>query len=370
MTKRYAWLTARLAQSQKVRYTSGVANLVAKYHGGDARLVRLNANENHFIPLSVLSPLLREVTDNVDPRLYPRSEQTTLVQRIGEYIDQPAANIVVGNSSDELIETIVRLLLRSGEVVLTITPTFVMYRIIVANQGGQCVQVPLRDDFSLDPAALLAKAHIGATLVFICSPNNPTGNQFAEDRIRTMLDSFEGIVVVDEAYVEYAPYSLTDAVTRHENLVVLRTFSKAFGLAGLRIGYALAHPRVADALRSLQLPFNVNKVSLAMASKVLEHRPLFETAATAVQTERARLLHQLRRVDGVEAFDSRANFILFKPRGNARGVFEGLLRRGVLVRDVGPVLDHGRCLRVTVGTPDMNAQFLDALRATMEDDMP
>jgi histidinol-phosphate aminotransferase len=370
MGKNYAWLKARLAQSQKVRYTSGVANLVAKYHDGDAQLLRLNANENHFISPALLSQLLKDVADHIDPRFYPRGEKAALVQRIGEYVGQPATNIVVGNSSDELIETIVRLFLRSGEVALTITPTFVMYRIIVVNQGGQCVRVPVRDDFSLNPAALLSKAHDETTLAFLCSPNNPTGNQFAEDRVRTILDSFEGIVVVDEAYVEYAPYSLADAVARHENLVVLRTFSKAFGLAGLRIGYALAHHRLADTIKSLQLPFNVNKVSLTMASKVLEQRPLFETATDTLQKERTRLLYRLRRVDGVEAFDSHANFILFKTRSNARVVFEGLLRRGVLVRDVGPVLDHGRCLRVTVGTPDMNAQFLDALRATMDGETP
>jgi histidinol-phosphate aminotransferase len=364
MNPKLPWLEAQLRNMQKIeeylpKYT---LETVAKQLGiNEEEIIRLDKNENLFLSKSFFSGILKELAEELDPRFYPQTEQLTLTHKLAEYLDVPSASIILGNGSDELIETIVRVFLGSDKEAISITPTFSMYRLIVNNQRSTCIDSSLKTDFSLDVGNLLSKASSITRLCFICSPNNPTGNQFKFEAIKEVIDQFQGIVIIDEAYVEYAPYSVGEMINEYENLIVLRTFSKAFGLAGLRIGYGLAHPKLTSALKKLHLPFNINTFSLHLASKLLDKTKIVHTAITRLKTERSRFYTKLTKIPGVTVFPSNANFLLFTTEKDITSLGDKLLNHGILVRNIDNIPHLGRCLRVTVGLPEMNDKFLKIL---------
>ena len=330
-------------------------------------LIRLDANENLLFPHSLLSTVLREVSDEVDVRTYPRLEEDSLIEALADYLNFPSAQIVVSNGSDPLIESCVKAFLKGDEEAISISPTFAMYKIITRNHGFDYVEVSLNEDFSLNVDVFLSEVNAKAVLCFLNSPNNPTGNQFPLADVKKIIEAFNGFVVIDEAYVDFAPYSVLDLIEKSENLIVLRTFSKAFGLAGLRIGYSLSNLEVTDALKRIQLPFNVNKVSLTMARKVLEQREVIADVVTLVKSERDKLFRRMNRISGVTAFNSDANFILFKTEKDPEKIYHGLQKKGLLIRRFKSILERGEFLRVTVGLPEMNKNFTDYLKELCEE---
>ena len=365
MHRKVGCLEKRLEEVHRIKsYSAGEYFYPASAVNAEARrLIKLDANENFFIKQHFLLQIFKELEENLDLRLYPQSEKIDLINALSQYIGLPSESFTIGNGSDELIETVVRTFLRGPERSISISPTFSMYRIIVEAHGSAYDTVPLGKSFSLDADALLSKVTANTALCILCSPNNPTGNQFEYGSVRRILREFKGIVVVDEAYVEFAPSSIKDAVEEFDNLIVLRTFSKAFGLAGLRIGYAIACPEVTAALRQIQLPYNISKVSMLMASKVLEKRKIFLDAVEEVKAERERLTRTLDEVPGIKAFNSDANFVLIKTEKDAEAILNELRTEGILVRNIGGIPNLGRLLRVTVGLPEMNDCLINALEA-------
>jgi histidinol-phosphate aminotransferase len=364
MTPKLDWLEVKLRkmQSSEEYVPKYTPETVAKQLGiHEDELLRLDKNENLFLSKPFFSGILKELAEELDPRFYPQKEKLTLTHELMEYLGLPSESILLGNGSDELIETIVRVFLGSNEEAISIAPTFTMYQIIVNNQGNPFLDISLNDDFSLDVEGLLSKASSKTRLCFICSPNNPTGNQFKIESIKQVLEKFQGIIIIDEAYVEYAPYSVGEMIKEYDNLIVLRTFSKAFGLAGLRIGYGLAHPKIAAALKKLQLPFNINKFSLQLAIKLLDKQKIVHTSITRLKTERERFYKKLTKIPGVKAFPSNANFLLFTTEKDTNLMCENLMKNGILVRNIENILSLGRCLRVTVGLPEMNNKFLNII---------
>jgi histidinol-phosphate aminotransferase len=240
-----------------------------------------------------------------------------------------------------------------------------MYQIHARVAGAVPVMVSRRRDFSLDMDTLLREAAVPDTkLVVVCSPNNPTGNTVARAEVEALLNGTEGLVVLDEAYVEFAGNSCIGLVRKNPRLVVLRTFSKAFGLAGLRVGYLAADPAVVETLLKVKQPFNLNAFSQLAAAAVLDYLSLFEERIRTIVADREELIRALRDLPGVEVFPSEANFILFRTPLPAAAVYEGLLGHRVLIRNVeGPGLE--RCLRANVGTPAENTVFLEALAAVL-----
>ena len=329
----------------------------------DQKIAKLNLNENFFIPREKIFELITQALEDMDPRLYPQDEEEGLREKLGEYLELSADNIVVGNGGDEILERIAHLFLEKGEQAITISPTFSMYRLVVSLQKASLIEVPLKKDFSLDVDRLLSAATQKAKVLFLCSPNNPTANQFGIDEIKSLIEGFPGVVVVDEAYVEFADYSVTPLIKKYENLIVVRTFSKAFGLAGLRLGYCAAGVEIAKVLSErVSMPFSVNIVSLRVGVKILENVKVVEEAVRKVRVEREKLVKALNNISGVKAFDSKTNFVLFKTEKPLDDVYNGLLQRGVLVRKVGTVLNFRNCFRATVGLPWMNAKLIDALK--------
>jgi histidinol-phosphate aminotransferase len=333
-------------------------------------LIKLDAMENPYSLPSDLARRLGEHLSNVALNRYPPADPTRFKRRLGEAVGlAPGKGLMLGNGSDELIHLITQACARrdvpEGAVVLAPAPTFVMYEVFAGLDGCRFVAVPLKPDFTLDRAAMLeAIERHQPAVVFLSYPNNPTGNCFARADIDAILDQAPGLVVLDEAYLPFALDTWMPQLADRPNLVVLRTLSK-LGLAGLRLGYACADPLWIGELDKLRPPYNVGVLPLAAADFLLDHLPVLQQQAAQIRVERARLLLDLRELPGVTAFDSAANFILFRVSEPQR-VFAGLRGRGILLKNVAqshPLL--AGCLRVTVGTPQENDAFLRALRSEL-----
>jgi histidinol-phosphate aminotransferase len=359
------WLEKKLEELQALEsYSLERTNeSIARQLGiAAAEIVKLNYNENFFMPREKLVAFMREVAEECDSRIYPQEEENKLKEKICSYLKIPKCNVVVGNGSDELIDRIARLFLEKGDVTVSVTPTFPVFRLCIKRQGAEYVEVPLLKDFELDVNQLLEAFTSKARLLYLCSPNNPTSNQFEKDDIAALIEEFSGIVIVDEAYAEYADYSMTSLVDKYENLIVLRTFSKAFGLAGLRLGYALTNAVLAKALtEKAPLPFPVSVFTLSIGRKLLENLATVKKAVEELKAERTALIAKLNGISGVEAFDSKTNFVLFNTNKPYDDVYQNLLNQGILIKKFGKILHLKNCLRATVGLPQMNAKLLGAL---------
>ncbi|MCW4046411.1 MAG: histidinol-phosphate transaminase [Candidatus Bathyarchaeota archaeon] len=369
-TKCKKWLEQKLAKIgalESYAPEKTIENVAKQYGLSPADVVKLNFNENLYMPREKLVALLKEVADECDLRLYPQEEEEKLREAIGEYLKLPQACVAVGNSSDEVMDRIIRLFLERGDRAVTFAPTFSVFRYSVKYQGAEYVAVPLREGFTLDVEAMRAAFTPETKLLYLCSPNNPTGNQFEQDAVEALIEDFPGLVMVDEAYGEYADYSVVPLIDKYENLVVLRTFSKAFGLAGLRLGYAVANPLLANAVNKIPAPYAINVVSLTMGRKLLENANVVREAVAALKTERGKLINRLNEIRGVEAFDSRTNFVLFNTAKPYEDVYVNMLKRGLILKKLGKLLMYENCLRATVGLPEMNAKLLNALNEYMGD---
>lgn len=364
------WLEKKLEKLQGLEsYSAEKTNeAIAKEYGlSPADIVKLNYNENLYIPRAKVIPLLKDVAEECDFRIYPQEEESRLKEKISDYLKIPQDCVTIGNSSDEVMERVIRIFLGKGNSAVTFTPTFTVFKYCVKYQGAEYVAVPLRDDFTINIKGMRAAFTPDARLLYLCSPNNPTASQLKLEEIEALTEEFPGIVLVDEAYAEYADYSVVPLINKYENLIVLRTFSKAFSLAGLRLGYAVANPTLAKALDKTPAPYPVNVVSLSMGRKMLENIGIMRESVAALKAERGKLINRLNEIRGIEAFDSKANFVLFNTAKPYAEVYESALRRGLVIKKLGKLLKYENCLRSTVGLPEMNAKLLMALREYMGD---
>jgi histidinol-phosphate aminotransferase len=280
--------------------------------------------------------------------------------------------VLVANGSNELIQAILAVTVAAGTRVVVPEPTFTLYRLMTEVNGGTVVSVPLTSELRFDVDALIrASSDADAAVIVLCSPNNPTGGWLGEDEILRIHDQTDALVLLDQAYVEFGGYDGIPLLPGRPRLVVLRTFSKAMAMAGLRAGYLLAHPALAAEVHKAKLPYNVNFFTEVAAAEVLRARALLAPNVEKIRAERDRLLRELATIPGIRVFDSAANFVLFRvdaPGTTHTRVFGRLLEEhGILVRDVSryPMLD--RCLRVNAGTPDETGAFLEALRTIMSE---
>lgn len=329
-------------------------------------MVKLDAMENpHLLPQSLRDEIARLVADAAINR-YPDAAAQQLKAEIARVSGLPAGmEVLLGNGSDEIIQLLALAVARPDAVLLSVEPSFVMYKMIATFVGMKYVGVPLDRDFSLDLQAMLETIkRERPALIFLAYPNNPTGNLFDAYSLKKIIEAAPGLVVVDEAYYAFARDSFIPHLARYDNLLVMRTFSK-LGMAGLRLGFLAGSAAWLSQLEKLRLPYNVGVLPQLVAAKLLEHHDVLLAQAESIRQERARMLAALNSVVGVRTYSSEANFILFRVAG-ATKIFEGLKQRGVLIKN----LDGGHpaladCLRVTVGTKQENAQFLSALQDTI-----
>jgi histidinol-phosphate aminotransferase len=320
---------------------------------------KLNQNE---APVDVPEDLKREILDRAAGapwHRYPAFVPIKLTAAIAERHRWLTEGVLVGNGSNELIQATLAVSVAAEDAVIAPEPTFSLYRLLTAVGGGRYVPVPMGPDFAYDIDALLSAAkRERARVVVLNSPNNPTGSVLPTGAVERFLAETDALVVCDEAYQDFGGPSAVGLLHNAPRLVVLRTFSKAMGMAGLRFGYALAHPDLAREIAKAKLPYNVNAITLAAAEVALQHSDRFGAQTMVVVQERNRFLPLLGRLSGIRVFPSAANFVLFRAeRLPAKEIFRRLLEEhGILIRDVsdGPGLTE--CLRISIGTrEDMDA---------------
>ena len=358
-----------ISKAQKLdKYDIGetIEGLASKIGKKPSEILKLNSNENLFISRDFLRSLLKQVAEEADPRIYPRDEFMELKESISAYHNIPVDEIVIGAGSDQLIDLVSRMSLGEGDEALSIAPTFVIYERCVKLQGAIYKSIPLKDDFSLNLESLLSSITSKTKIIFLCSPNNPTANQFKREDILRLAEEFDGIVAVDEAYADFAGSTLVNRVGELENLIVFRTFSKVFGLAGLRLGYAVTNKTLAKTINErFQMPYSVSLVALKIATKMLENLDYVRGVIEEIKAERTRMIRALNQISGVRAFPSETNFVLFQVNRDSSSVYRELLSRGVIVRNIGRVLRFNNCLRVTVAPTPLTNQFLRELREVL-----
>ena len=335
------------------------------YHVAPAEgMVKLDAMENPYRLPEALRRELAEVLSQVELNRYPDPAAPKLRELIKRKMGVPAVmEVLLGNGSDDLIQIVTLALARPGAVMMYPGPTFVMYAMNATFFGMRPVQAGLRDDFSLDAQAFIqAMREEKPALVYIAYPNNPTGVLYPEEDVLQIIRACDGVVVLDEAYHVFARKTFMPHLAQFPNLVVMRTVSK-LGLAGIRLGYLAARPQWVEQFNKVRQVYNVNVLTQAAATFMLERLEVLEEQAARIREERERLGAALRRLQGVTVFPSQANFFLIRVP-DAERTFEALKRQGVLVRNWNmPALKN--CLRVTVGTPDENRILLNALHEAL-----
>lgn len=325
--------------------------------------VKLDAMESPFPMPDNVRQEIAEAVKSAPINRYPDPSAKKLKQAIAGMWGIEPAQTILGNGSDELIQAVI---LAFGGPVLVPAPTFSMYEITSRALAQDVVAVSLTKDFSLDADKMIGKAkQVKARVIFLASPNNPTGNRFSDEAIMKILDKTNAAVVIDEAYFSFSGKTYLRRMKDHPNMIILRTLSK-IGLAGLRIGALTASPGVIAELNKVRLPYNINALSQAAALVVLGHwNTLYEQISLLI-SERERLYNAMSSMRGVAAYPSETNFILFRTDRDASRVHAKLKQAGILIKDLNRPGPLKNCLRVTVGAPIENNEFLGALRGIVK----
>ena len=335
------------------------------YHVPNAQgMVKLDAMENPYSLPEKLRRELAEVLSRVELNRYPDPGAGKLRELLARKMGVPSGvELLLGNGSDELIQMITLALARPGAAMMYPSPTFVMYGMNCAFSGMKAVPVPVREDFSFDAGAFVARMREEKpALVFIAYPNNPTGALYPDEDVAAVIRAAPGLVVIDEAYHAFAGKTFMGRLAEFPNMVVLRTVSK-LGLAGIRLGYLAGRPEWIEQFNKVRSPYNVNVLTQAAALFLLERVEVLEEQAARIRAERSTLGKAIAALPGVRVFPSEANFLLVRVPDSDRAD-ERLRRQGVLVKNLNGA-SMKNCLRITVGTPDENRILLSALREAL-----
>lgn len=318
------------------------------YKGGDIS-VWLDANESPY---------------NNGVNRYPDPHQKALKGEIAQLKGVTPEQVFVGNGSDEAIDLCFRIFCEPGvDNVVAIAPTYGMYAVAAAINNVAVREVPLEaETYALNVSAMLAAADANTRLMWVCSPNNPTGNAFSLQQLEALADNFGGVLVVDEAYIDFSSQpSMLTVLSKHPNVVVLQTLSKAWGMAGLRLGLAFASPMIADIFARVKYPYNVNAPTQVEVAKRLHAEP-HDAHVAEVCSQRQWLATELAKMPCVlKVYHSDANFLLVKVT-DADAIYDHLVANGIIVRNRNRVKGCEGCLRITVGTPAENVNVIDALK--------
>ena len=314
--------------------------------------VFLDANENPFGSAS------KEAFNR-----YPDPLQKELKQKLSQIKGVPAKNIFLGNGSDEPIDLLIRAFCEpeKDEVVIT-PPTYGMYQVCAEVNNAKLISVPLTVDFDLDVEGILSAISENSKIIFLCSPNNPTGNSLQNSDVINVLENFPGIVVIDEAYIDFAEHdSYATLLSKYKNLVVLQTLSKAWGLAALRLGMAFADDQIISILTKIKYPYNINAATQKLVLEALDNENWKNDQVSEILALRDELIEKIQSFSQVEkVYPSDANFVLVKIR-DAKKIFDYLIDQKIIVRDRSKVILCEDCLRITVGTKSENNSLIDAL---------
>ena len=324
--------------------------------------VKLDSNENYVIPKQFQNDIISSAKKNSDVREYPLGRVENLIQMISKFTKTPASMIGVGNGSDQILDLILSNFASKQTKVLTSNPTFGFFEERCKLYSIPLITIPFSDEMKLNIKDF-EKQSKNADILYLDSPNNPTGFQFPKIELQKLIKSFNGLVIIDEAYGEFGKYSLASMVKNQNNLIVVQTLSKSFGLAGLRLGYFIANKKFTDAFMNvLQYPYPLSTLTIESGIVALEKSNLMKNTVNNIKIERKRIIETLEKYDSFEVFDSEANFVLFDAHGSYKRVYSALAEQGISIRKLGKIGNHKGCLRVTIGTKEMNSKFLLAIR--------
>ncbi|MBD3229387.1 MAG: histidinol-phosphate transaminase [Candidatus Lokiarchaeota archaeon] len=337
-------------------------------------LIKLDANENDFIDKEWLNEILRKAINEIDITRYPDPQAYELRKIIAKYQNTKIDNIIMGNGTDDLIDCIIRMFLDHKSDIIVIEPTFSMYKYSASMIGSSYTPVLLKPNFDLDIQKLENSIKPNTKLIFICSPNNPTANQFFVKEISNILDLTDKIVVIDEAYVDFARYSIskdTNLIDKYDNLVLLKSYSKSWGLAGLRAGYAIANPEIIEFLRSIRKVYNFNSVAQAMLLEMYKNYDDIQSKIEQIKKERQWLSNQISKFQDLLVYPSETNFILIKLINNRfkiSQIMDKFLTKNILIRDRSnlPLLDN--CFRITVSNRKTNLCVIETLKTILKEE--
>ena len=322
--------------------------------------IKLDSNENFALDSEFITSIAAEAAKQVDLREYPLDRMDELHTQLAKYAGVSVKCVAAGSGSDQIIELLLSTL--GGRRATVFAPTFSYFIDRCKLHGMKVYQVPLERDFTLDKKVFVKTAK-KSDIIYICSPNNPTGNQLDRQEMIEIVDSLEGrLVLIDEAYVDFADYSLSADAIKRDNVIVLRTLSKAFGLAGARVGYMVSNEKFVKIFRSIiQSPYPISTLSLAIASGVLANAYQIKQTIRSIRNERERVFATLSKIDGIKIFRSDANFIFIEAGKNYQAISKTLNSNGIVVKLLGDITSHRGCMRITIGTQKMNDKYLKCI---------
>jgi histidinol-phosphate aminotransferase len=335
-------------------------SMVEKYATpAESNYFKLDANENLVLDKNFVINISLDSLKKIDLRKYPIELYEQLYKKLSKYLMISEKSLVLGSGSDQIVDLLLTLVGRERRLT-SIYPTFSYFKTRCQLHGVEFSEIMLSSiDNSLDCKKFIADAK-KSHAIYLCSPNNPTGNQFDKSQILDILSSLKNnLVILDEAYVEFAKYSLTKYVKEFPNLVILRTFSKAIGLAGARVGYMVANEELADLFKNrIQSPYPVNSISLAIAISVISNPEKVEKSISLIKDERERLYQNLSKIKKIDVYKSDANFLFIKCDKEYNKIIEALENTKIIVKALGNIENYGNCIRITIGTKKMNIKIL------------
>jgi histidinol-phosphate aminotransferase len=355
------WLSKRLLELSKL-------DAYIKPATSD-NVIKMDANENLALSPQFLNDIVSKAVSMTDLRYYPAEELEKFYEELSRYLNINKKHIAVSNGSDQIIESLLSTLGKRGNVTI-VEPTFSYFINRCRLHDISIESVPLNEIDNSIPLSRFMNSAKKSNIVYICSPNNPTGNQFDKETMLEVIETLsDKLIIVDEAYVEFGNYSLSQFVAKYDNLVVLRTMSKAFGLAGARIGYLICHENFADIFRThIQSPYPINSLSLTVATSALSLSQYFMEIVQFVQQQRNKMFLALSKMRRIKPFRSDSNFIFFESFELYDSIQEELSHELISIKALGDFYGYKGCFRVTVGTQEMNEKFIDSMRKIMSKD--
>ena len=328
--------------------------------------MKLDSNENYVIPKQFQNDILSMARKNSDVREYPLGRINELIKMISKFSKVPASMIGVGNGSDQILDLILSHFASKNTKILTSNPTFGFFEERCKLYSIKQVKIPFSKNMDLRIEDFIKKAK-SVDMIYLDSPNNPTGFQFSNKDLEKLIKSFSGPIIIDEAYGEFSNSSILSLVKKYPNIILVKTLSKAFGLAGLRIGYMIADKKFTEVFSNvIQYPYPLNTLAIECGILAIEKSKQIISIFEIIKKQRARIIQNLKKYDAFDVFDSNANFVLFDAKGADTRVYNALIEQGISIRKLGKLASHKGCLRVTIGTPDMNSKFLLAIRDLLE----
>lgn len=319
--------------------------------------ILLDANENS------LGSVIKD-EHNLQLNRYPDPAQNKMREKLSEYLNVSTKNLFFGVGSDEIIDLLIRIFCEpKKDSVLIPEPTYGMYKVACDINDVKTISIPLNNNFDVDVKITLSAVQKNTKIIFLCSPNNPTANLLSKKNVIQILSNFNGIVVIDEAYIDFnGSQSFISELNKYKNLVIIRTFSKAWGLAGIRCGYSIADEFITNLLFKIKAPYNLNKLTAYAILEALSKVKKKNIFVNKLISEKDKIIFELKNIKQVKkVFTSDANFVLFKIK-NATEVYNKLAQKGVIIRNRSSQLNLEDCLRISIGTPSENRKFINTLK--------